>query len=88
LDEADRGTVIRNFLFGEYGDAFRVVAFNGWSRNVSEDIAGEIIDRAYDAGETLTQTPSVSSTGALIRSGGRQHRRRGAASKPREKRQT
>jgi hypothetical protein len=25
-----------------------------WSRDVSEDIAGEIIDRAYDADETLT----------------------------------
>jgi hypothetical protein len=35
-----------------------VVAFNvaeGWSRDVSEDVAGEIIDRAYDADETLTE---------------------------------
>jgi hypothetical protein len=28
LDEADRETVIRNFLSGQYGNALRVVAFN------------------------------------------------------------
>jgi hypothetical protein len=28
----------------------------GWSRDVSEDVAGEIIDRAYDADETLTES--------------------------------
>jgi hypothetical protein len=58
LDEADLETIIRNFIAGEYDSALRVVAFNaaeGWSRDVSEDIAGEIIDRAYDADETLTE---------------------------------
>jgi hypothetical protein len=41
-DEADRETVIRNFIGGQYSDALRVIAFNtaeGWSRDVSEDIA-------------------------------------------------
>jgi hypothetical protein len=58
LDEADLETIIRNFIVGEYDSALRVVAFNveeGWSRDVSEDVAGEIIDRAYDADETLTE---------------------------------
>jgi hypothetical protein len=58
LDEADLETIIRNFIAGEYDSALRVVAFNaaeGWSRDVSEDIAGEIIDRAYDADETFTE---------------------------------
>jgi hypothetical protein len=58
LDEADLETIIRNFIAGEYDSALRVVAFNaaeGWSRDVSEDIAGEIIDRACDADETLTE---------------------------------
>jgi hypothetical protein len=57
LDEADLETIIRNFIAGEYDSALRVVAFNtaeGWSR-VSENIAGEIIDRAFDADETLTK---------------------------------
>ena len=26
----------------------------GWARDVSEDIANEVLDRAYDADETLT----------------------------------
>ncbi len=49
---ADRETIIRNFLSGQYSNALRVVAFNtaeGWSRDVSEDIAGEVLERAFDA---------------------------------------
>ena len=44
-DEADRETVIRNFLRGQYSNALRVVAFNtaeGWSRDVTMDIADEL----------------------------------------------
>lgn len=58
LADADRGTIVRNFISGQYDSALRVIAFNvaeGWSRDVSEDIAGEIIDRAFDADETLTE---------------------------------
>jgi hypothetical protein len=58
LDAADRESIIRAFISGEYENALRVVSFNiaeGWSRDVSEDIAGKIIDRAYDADETLTE---------------------------------
>jgi hypothetical protein len=43
---------------GQYSNALRVVAFNaaeGWSRDVSEDIAGEVLDRALDADENLSE---------------------------------
>jgi hypothetical protein len=55
--EADRETIIRNLISGQYGNPLRVVAFNtaeGWSQDVSEDVANEVLDRAYDADETLT----------------------------------
>jgi hypothetical protein len=58
LAQADRDTIVRNFISGQYEDALRVVSFNvaeGWSRDVSEDIAGEIIGRAYDADDTLSE---------------------------------
>jgi hypothetical protein len=57
-EEADRETVIRNFLGGQYSNALRVIAFNtaeGWSRDTSEDIAGEVLDRAFDADDTLSE---------------------------------
>jgi hypothetical protein len=56
--EADRETIIRNFISGQYENPLRVVAFNtaeGWSRDVSEDIAFEVLDQAYDADELLTE---------------------------------
>jgi hypothetical protein len=55
--EADRETIIRNFISGQYDTPMRVIAFNtaeGWSRDVSEDIAQEVLDQAHDADETLT----------------------------------
>ena len=58
LDQADREAVIRNFLSGQYGNALRVIAFNaaeGWSQDVSEDLALEVLDRAYDADDTLSE---------------------------------
>jgi len=42
--ETDRQTLIRDMLDGQY---FRIVAFNtaeGWSRDVSEDIANDLQD--------------------------------------------
>jgi hypothetical protein len=54
--EADRERIIRNFVTGQYGNAVRVVAFNtaeGWSWDVSEDIARELLQRAIDADENL-----------------------------------
>ena len=48
--EADRETVINNFMSGQFYKPLRVVAFNlgeGWVSDVSEDIAREIIARAH-----------------------------------------
>ena len=56
IAEADRQTVLRNFLSGQYSNALRVIAFNtaeGWSRDVSKDIADELLQRACDADENL-----------------------------------
>jgi hypothetical protein len=56
LAEADFDTMVRNIISGEYRNPLRVVAFNtveGWSRDVSEDIANEVLDRTYDADATL-----------------------------------
>jgi hypothetical protein len=56
--EADLETIIRNLISGQYVSPLRVVAFNtaeGWSSDVSEDIVNEVLDRACDADETLTE---------------------------------
>ena len=54
--EANRESIIRNFLSGQYGNAVQVVAFNtaeGWSWDVSEDIAREVLQRAIETDENL-----------------------------------
>ena len=56
IAEADRETVIRDFLSGQYSNALRVVAFNTaehWSEDASEDIAREIMRRLDLAGDDL-----------------------------------
>ena len=45
MDAADRETVIRNLLSGEFNNPVRVIAFNtaeGRSRDVTIDIADEV----------------------------------------------
>jgi hypothetical protein len=57
LAEADLGTIVRNMISGEYRDPLRAIAFDtveGWSRDVSEEIAYDVLDRAYDAHTTLS----------------------------------
>jgi hypothetical protein len=57
-DHADKATVIRNIRDGQYNDPVRVVAFNtaeGWSRDVTEDIAREILDLAHRKAELLSK---------------------------------
>jgi hypothetical protein len=57
LAEADHDTIVHNMISGEYRNPLRVVAFNtveGWSRDVSEEIAYDVLDRAYDADTTLS----------------------------------
>jgi hypothetical protein len=56
--EADRETIIRNFISGQYNRPLRVVSFNvgeGWCRDVSEDIAIELPQRAADAERDLPE---------------------------------
>lgn len=46
--------VIKNLLEGQYSNPVRIVAFNtaeGWSRDVTEDIARELRDRCAERGE-------------------------------------
>ena len=51
-------TVIRDIRNGQYHNPVRVVAFNtaeGWSRDVTEDIAREILDLAHRKAEPLSK---------------------------------
>jgi hypothetical protein len=53
--EADRATLIRDLLDGQYEAPIRIVAFNtaqGWSRDVTRDIASELQEICAERGET------------------------------------
>jgi hypothetical protein len=55
-EKADLETIIRGMLGGEYKKPIRVVAFNtaeGWSRDASEEVAREIINRVNHSGDDL-----------------------------------
>jgi hypothetical protein len=55
-DQADLETIIRNLVAGEYSNPKRIVAFNtaeGWARDVSEDVAWEVLKRVADKGAEL-----------------------------------
>jgi hypothetical protein len=55
--EADKETLIRDLISGQYNNPVRIVCFNtaeGWSRDVSEDIAGEIKERTDRSREDLS----------------------------------
>jgi lysyl-tRNA synthetase class I len=59
IDEeaADKETVIRHLMEGQYNDPVRIVAFNtaeGWARDVTEDIATEIRDRVEHSRDELS----------------------------------
>jgi hypothetical protein len=54
--KADVETVITNMLAREYNKPLRVVEFNtaeGWSRDCSEDVAWEVLERASKNGTRL-----------------------------------
>jgi hypothetical protein len=56
-EEGDKATVIRSLIEGQYNNPVRVVAFNtseGWSRDVTEDIAREIKETSERKGEELS----------------------------------
>ena len=57
-DEEDTtvGSVVDDLLTGQFNNPVRVVAFNtseGWSRDVSEDIAREVLRRVAEGGRPL-----------------------------------
>ena len=55
MDAADRETVIRHLLSGEFSNPVRIVAFNtaeGWSRDVTVEIADEV-RRLYAEGDDV-----------------------------------
>jgi len=55
-EASDRETIIRNMMSGQYNPV-RVVAFNtaeGWSRDVTSEIAREIYSRAERSGDELS----------------------------------
>ena len=56
-EKGDRETLVRHLIEGQYEHPVRIVAFNtaeGWSRDVSTEIAREIFQRARAQGEELT----------------------------------
>ena len=51
-------SVVKNLLLGQYHHPVQVVACNvseGWSRDVSEDIAGLVVERARSEGKLLAK---------------------------------
>jgi hypothetical protein len=56
-ENADRASVIRRLIEGQYNNPVRIVAFNtseGWSRDVTEEIAREIKDTSERKSEELS----------------------------------
>jgi hypothetical protein len=54
--EADLETVIEDMIEGQYRNPTRVVGFNtseGWSRDVSEDVAWEVVHRLRSEGKAI-----------------------------------
>jgi hypothetical protein len=61
---ASRGDVLDDLMTGQFNKPLRIIAFNtaeGWSRDVSEDVAWELTRRAAAA-----QTPLTGSTRAFV----------------------
>jgi hypothetical protein len=55
--DANRDDVIQQISEGQFNRPIRIVSFNaaeGWSRDVTQEIAREMIDRGLRAGETLS----------------------------------
>ena len=54
--KADQKTIVENMITGQYSNPVRVVAFNtdeGWSRDVSEDIARAVADNLEAEGRSI-----------------------------------
>jgi hypothetical protein len=60
--EADRDTIVRNMIDGQYDRPLRVIALNpaeGWSRDVSEEIAKAVLTAAGVDDRVLTAGTSA-----------------------------
>jgi hypothetical protein len=60
IDEtkADVATIVDDLLTSQFNDPVRIVAFNtseGWARNVSEDLAWEVLARSHKEGRELSR---------------------------------
>jgi hypothetical protein len=58
-EDTNLGSVIDDLLTGQFNNPVRVVAFNtseGWSRDVSEDVAREVLRRAARSGRRLASS--------------------------------
>jgi hypothetical protein len=56
-EDTDFEAVVRHLLEGQFSNPVRVVAFNtaeGWSRDVSDEVADDPRERCADRGETPT----------------------------------
>jgi hypothetical protein len=54
--DAQFGTVVDDLMTGQFNNPVRVIAFNtaeGWSRDVSEDVAREVLKRVEETGQPL-----------------------------------
>ena len=55
-EDTTLGSVVDDLLTGQFNNPVRVVAFNtseGWSRDVSEDVAREVVRRVSGSGRPL-----------------------------------
>ena len=53
-NDTERVTLVANLLDGQYHNPTRIIAFNtadGWSRDVSEDVANELAERCAERGD-------------------------------------
>jgi len=58
VEDTDYETVINDLLEGQFAKPVRVVAFNtaeGWSRDVSENVARELVKRCADQDRELPE---------------------------------
>jgi hypothetical protein len=55
-EDTDRAAVLRDLLAGQYNSPVRIIAFNTaerWSRDVSADLADELVQRCADEGREI-----------------------------------
>jgi hypothetical protein len=53
-DSSDLETLLHQLMTGQYSSPVRIVSFNtseGWSRDVSQEVAEELLQRCADLGE-------------------------------------